>query len=281
MDQRAVTDAGFLDLVRLGVYRADDPVIVNSVRVTDKEISFTTPTGQFWHRYTKDGYGEQADGSPWDYTFPAESRTTFGRLWPLLAGERGEYELTLGDHSPNEHPAGGDSHAIAIFDAFRSRQPFQRPSPWSWPSAGPFARWPTLGSERLWSSAQTINLDEIKMSLAKYEDKPVGQIGIYTQGDTPASSNFVTGRFIIDPGKTPHRPHVHPEEEVMIVETGHGEIFCDGKTTKVGPGSVMFTTPNAPHGINNTGTRAAHVLLREVGEEVNRVSCQLPVASCQ
>jgi mannose-6-phosphate isomerase-like protein (cupin superfamily) len=102
--------------------------------------------------------------------------------------------------------------------------------------------------------SQTINLDEIKMSLATYEDKPVGQIGIYTQGDTPASTNFVTGRFVIDPGKTPHRPHVHPEEEVMIVETGHGEIFCDGKTTKVGPGSVMFTTPNTPHGINNTGT---------------------------
>ncbi len=102
--------------------------------------------------------------------------------------------------------------------------------------------------------SQTINLDEIKMSLAKYEGQPVGQIGIYTQGDTPGSSNFVTGRFIIDPGKTPHRPHVHPEEEVMIVETGQGEIFCDGKTTKVGPGSVMFTTPNAPHGINNTGS---------------------------
>jgi mannose-6-phosphate isomerase-like protein (cupin superfamily) len=39
----------------------------------------------------------------------------------------------------------------------------------------------------------------------------------------------------------------------MIVESGSGEIFCDGKTTKVGPGSVMFTTPNAPHGITNTG----------------------------
>ncbi|MFD6072581.1 glycoside hydrolase family 15 protein [Amycolatopsis lurida] len=97
MDQRAVTDAGFLELVRLGIYRADDPVIRNSVKVTDADIAFTTPTGQFWHRYTKDGYGEKADGSPWDYTFPAESRTTFGRLWPLLAGERGEYDLANGD----------------------------------------------------------------------------------------------------------------------------------------------------------------------------------------
>ena len=67
--------------------------------VTDADIAFTTPTGQFWHRYTKDGYGEQADGSPWDYTFPAESRTTYGRLWPLLAGERGEYDLANGDRS--------------------------------------------------------------------------------------------------------------------------------------------------------------------------------------
>ena len=32
------------------------------------------------------------------------------------------------------------------------------------------------------------------------------------------------------------------------------EIFCDGKTTKVGPGSVMFATPNASHGITNTGS---------------------------
>ncbi len=63
----------------------------------------------------------------------------------------------------------------------------------------------------------------------------------------------MTGRYVLDPGKTPHKPHTHAEEEVMIVESGRGEIFCDGKTTQVGPGSVMYTTPNAPHGIVNTG----------------------------
>ena len=40
----------------------------------------------------------------------------------------------------------------------------------------------------------------------------------------------------------------------MIIERGHGEILCDGKTTKIGPGSVMYTAPNAPHGITNTGS---------------------------
>ncbi len=101
--------------------------------------------------------------------------------------------------------------------------------------------------------SQTVSLDAVKMSPAEYEGKRSGEAGIYVQGDTPGSSNFVTGRFVIDPGKTPHKPHVHIEEEVVVIESGTGEIFCDGKTTKVGPGSVMYTTPNAPHGIDNTG----------------------------
>lgn len=102
-------------------------------------------------------------------------------------------------------------------------------------------------------ASQTVALDQVKMAEYKDEGKRAGEVGVYVQGDTPSSTKFVTGRFIIDPHKTPHKPHVHAEEEVMIIESGNGEIFCDGKTTKVGPGSVMYTTPNAPHGIDNTG----------------------------
>ena len=102
-------------------------------------------------------------------------------------------------------------------------------------------------------ASQTVNLDAVTMK----DDTPGGQLvghnGIYFAGDTPASTKFVTGRYVIEPGKSPHAPHTHPEEEVMVVESGRGEIFCDGKTTKVGPGSAMYTAPNAPHGIVNTG----------------------------
>jgi len=108
-----------------------------------------------------------------------------------------------------------------------------------------FDRAPALGS-------QTINLDQVKMSVFKDGDNPVGKIGLYVQGESPGCSSLVTGRFVIDPGKSPHAPHVHADEEVLIVESGHGEIICDGKTTKVGPGSVMYSTPNVAHGINNT-----------------------------
>jgi mannose-6-phosphate isomerase-like protein (cupin superfamily) len=99
----------------------------------------------------------------------------------------------------------------------------------------------------------TINLDQVEMKSFTDKDELVGKNGVYLSGDTPASTKFVTGRFVLQPGKSPHAPHMHAEEEVMIVESGHGEIFCDGKSTKVGPGSVMHTTPNAPHGITNTG----------------------------
>lgn len=102
--------------------------------------------------------------------------------------------------------------------------------------------------------SKTVNLSDVALKEDKFDGKRTGMIGIYFGGDTPASKKFATGVFTIDPGKTPHPPHTHAEEEIMIVEKGSGEIFCDGKTTKVGPGSVMFTTPNAPHGIVNTGS---------------------------
>jgi mannose-6-phosphate isomerase-like protein (cupin superfamily) len=104
------------------------------------------------------------------------------------------------------------------------------------------------------AASGTINLDQVEMKSFTDKGEPVGKNGVYLAGDTPASTKFVTGRFVLEAGKSPHAPHTHAEEEVMIIESGHGEIFCDGKTTKIGPGSVMYTTPNVSHGITNTGT---------------------------
>ena len=71
---------------------AYDRVIINSLQVVDAQTRLTTPNGMFWHRYTDDGYGEMSTGAPWAVTSP-DTFTTHGRLWPILAGERGEYDL--------------------------------------------------------------------------------------------------------------------------------------------------------------------------------------------
>jgi glucoamylase len=94
-DQRSVVDPSFLELVRLGVKRASDPTIRNTVKVVDSKLAVPTPNGTFWHRFTFDGYGETRDGGPWDISDP-ETFRTIGRAWPIFAGERGEYELLAG-----------------------------------------------------------------------------------------------------------------------------------------------------------------------------------------
>jgi len=66
--------------------------------VIDKQLVTATPAGRFWHRFTSDGYGERADGGPWNINQPTPQRT-YGRLWPILTGERGEYDLLAGDRT--------------------------------------------------------------------------------------------------------------------------------------------------------------------------------------
>lgn len=79
-----------LGLVRYGLRSANDPRIVNTVKVIDAMLKTEVSTGPVWHRYTMDGYGETCDGSP----FRSEG---IGRGWPLLAGERAHYELAHGN----------------------------------------------------------------------------------------------------------------------------------------------------------------------------------------
>ena len=109
VDQRAVIDAGFLELVRLGVLPADDSDIENSVSVVDKVIERQTSNGPGFYRYgtnaneSADGYGDcfqpslstcQIQGEPW----PTTNHGT-GHLWPVLSGERGEYDIANSDRT--------------------------------------------------------------------------------------------------------------------------------------------------------------------------------------
>ena len=116
LDQRQVIDAGFLDLVRLGVLPAGDADVQASLKIVDATIERTVPTGTGFYRYgtsgpgSKDGYGDcyepdpttcSPTGKPW----PSNNAGTTtpnqgsGHLWPVLSGERGEYDVAAGDLS--------------------------------------------------------------------------------------------------------------------------------------------------------------------------------------
>lgn len=79
-----------LALVRFGLRAADDPRILNTIKIIDAMLKTETATGPVWHRYTHDGYGETEDGGPFE-------NAGIGRGWPLLGGERAHYEIAAGN----------------------------------------------------------------------------------------------------------------------------------------------------------------------------------------
>ncbi len=80
-----------LALVRFGLRSADDPRILNTIKVIDATLKMDHPQyGPVWYRYNRDGYGETVDGKPFKFT-------GIGRPWPLLTGERGHYEVAAGN----------------------------------------------------------------------------------------------------------------------------------------------------------------------------------------
>jgi mannose-6-phosphate isomerase-like protein (cupin superfamily) len=93
-----------------------------------------------------------------------------------------------------------------------------------------------------------VNADQSKLT-----HEPFGDLRVYFSGPTGQLRSMTAGSLLLKPGMEPHPPHQHPEEEFIVVTEGHGEILIDGKTHKVGPGSMMYSGANRLHGIKNTG----------------------------
>jgi glucoamylase len=95
-----VADFGFLELVRLGVVAPGDSNVATSLSPSasafdgNAAVEVATQNGDvYFHRYNHDNYGESdSDCTGW----PAGGPNRYGRLWPVLSGERGEYEIANG-----------------------------------------------------------------------------------------------------------------------------------------------------------------------------------------
>lgn len=166
-DERDVVDAGFLELVRLGVLRADDPHITMSLPVIDATLATDTPEGRFWHRYNHDGYGETASGAPY-------TGAGVGRAWPIFTGERGEYELAAGDPAA----AAGRLRTMAAAADAGGLIPEQV---WDSPDADGFTLGRGTGSATplAWSEAQFIRL-AVSLSAGRDVETPAVVADRYT-----------------------------------------------------------------------------------------------------
>jgi glucoamylase len=151
VDQRTVVDAGFLELVRLGVLPASDPTVRASLGVIDTTIERSTPSGPGFYRYgtsgpgSKDGYGDcyepdpttcSPSGEPWPTTDAGS-----GHLWPVLSGERGEYDVAASQ-------PGGARTLLGAMAAMTSGQGLEPEQAWEDPllAPSPFGSDPTTAS---------------------------------------------------------------------------------------------------------------------------------------
>jgi glucoamylase len=94
-----VADFGFLDLVRLGERPPNESNVSTSLSPTasasdgDSTVQVTPSGDIYFRRYNHDNYGERNTDCK---GFTNNAVNTFGRPWPVLSGERGEYELANG-----------------------------------------------------------------------------------------------------------------------------------------------------------------------------------------
>jgi quercetin dioxygenase-like cupin family protein len=76
-------------------------------------------------------------------------------------------------------------------------------------------------------------------------------------GPTATLENFESHITTLNPGESPHAPHRHPDEELIIVKTGTLDVTINGVTKRGGEGSIFFYGSNDLHGMKNVGTTPA------------------------
>jgi len=74
---------------------------------------------------------------------------------------------------------------------------------------------------------------------------------------TPTLDELEIHISTLQPGKSPHAPHQHQHEELLIVKEGTLETFQSGATRRVGPGGIIFQASNELHNVTNVGQTPA------------------------
>jgi XRE family transcriptional regulator, regulator of sulfur utilization len=90
----------------------------------------------------------------------------------------------------------------------------------------------------------------------------VGATRKFFQAPTATLDELECHVTTLNPGETPHPPHKHADEELIIIKEGTVESLVNGQMKRVGSGSVIFQASNQMHSIRNVGNTPAtyHVI---------------------
>jgi glucoamylase len=236
LDQRAVVDGGFQELVRLGELPVTDPDVKASLAVLDKQISVSTPSRTGYYRYgndaskgSADGYGDcyqpsqtscTTTGAPWP---PTDIGT--GHLWPNLSGERAESDLAAGS-------ASGARSLLQAMINFSSGVGLVPEQAWEDPdlAASPYGSDPATASIGFTKGKAAGSASPLTWAQAQ-ELRLIASLGTGRNVDTPAitTARYVTGG---PPGSLP----------VSITAPAQGSTLATSSATVTGttaPGAAV------------------------------------------
>ncbi len=83
-------------------------------------------------------------------------------------------------------------------------------------------------------------------------------------GETHAGVPIELHETELAPGGMPHPSHHHVSEEIFMVRDGLLEVVIDGKSSRIGAGSVAYIASNVEHSIRNVGKEAARYFVLKV-----------------
>ena len=74
---------------------------------------------------------------------------------------------------------------------------------------------------------------------------------------TPTLDELEIHISTLKPGQSPHAPHQHQHEELLILKEGTLDTFQSGVTRRVGAGGIIFQASNEMHNVTNVGQTPA------------------------
>jgi quercetin dioxygenase-like cupin family protein len=92
----------------------------------------------------------------------------------------------------------------------------------------------------------------------------VGERRDVTDGPTATLERFECHISTLDPGRESHPPHHHPQEEFIILKEGMLDVYINGRTQRVGPGTLFFCAAHDMHNVRNAGNTPATYLVFNV-----------------
>ena len=139
----------------------------------------------------------------------------------------------------------------------------------------------------LWVAAVAGFIAVAGMALAQSDGKPVMHSCVFNWADlrtsptkqgerrtvcdapTPTLAEFECHVTTLNPGESPHPPHRHADEELMIIKEGTLEALQSDQTNVVTTGGIIFEASNELHGLRNIGTnRATYFVLKFVPRDL-------------